>query len=619
MERLVPVSYWVALLWALAVLVGLVGLGRLVARWVGQDPAFSEGWGLHATLGMGVYLAAGGVLAVTGLCNEWGITLLIGVGVVVFVATTVRQARSKPCNLAELPWSSWPAWVCVAFLFCGGLVWQLHLGPGDDYPAYFEYCEKLLSTGSFDEPFSWRRLASLGGQTLLQCSILAQTSWINVQAFETALCPVILLGLIFGFRGGVLARRPVGLLIALIAITTRMIRINTASHSTGVVLLLGLFVMLDLISTATGARRLRLWGVAGLLAAATCSLRAQNVPAAFGALGLFWLFTWMRERQALRVSLTQAAWWGGGLLLGLLPWMIMGWRSNGSPLFPLFQGSNNLAFNPLSPVGGLSQRLAPLVSMVLDPVLLPLLLCLLAIPAWKNALPAHAMAISAVFASLALAYAAAFAPDVITIPRYVQPLLLAAALAALMTAGISIRTRFAAIALGILLVITTWEDRLTYLANDYSCLANTDRLAIPLQPQTVMDYRTAQALVPEGQKILVCTDFPFVFDFQRNPISIIDFPHACSPGTKMPYQRPAEETKRYLRELGWDYVIFVDAAQSHSLYLRSNWEGFAKGNIALWKIQAPFFLDFFDTTERLAQTESVLGKVGNLTVLHLRP
>ena len=77
--------------------------------------------------------------------------------------------------------------------------------------------------------------------------------------------------------------------------------------------------------------------------------------------------------------------------------------------------------------------------------------------------------------------------------------------------------------------------------------------------------------------------------------------------------------KRYLHSLGVDYLIYVDFNRSLSLYSRAIWEKHIKGDVVLWKIQAPYFLDFFDTAERLAASESKLGQVGDLTVVQLKP
>jgi hypothetical protein len=617
MDRYLPASYGLTFLWGIAVLLGLIGLGRIVQLALGTEVTEKPGWGLQAVWGMAAYLLVGGCLSMLGACGAMAITLLIVCGLVVMIWTTVRGGWPARAAWAAFPWRLWPAFLVLGFLYAGGLFWTFNVNASDDLPAYYNYCEKLLSTGSFADPFSWRRLASLGGHTLLECSVLSQTSWSNVQAFEVALCPVILLGLMMGFRGGALARSPLGLFLMLLAITTPIIRVNTASHFTGIVIFLGLFATLDLIDR-TGGKRLRLWMLAGLVGAGFCSLRAQNVPAAVGTLGLFWMGLWCRGRLALRPAITEACCWGAGLLAGLLPWMIMSAVSQGTPLFPLFPGTNNAAFNPQAVDGSLHERFAPVFSMVFNAWLVPWLLCLLAIPSWRRALPALAVAIPAVGTALLLAYATSLAPDTTTIPRYVQPVLFTAALAALMTAALERRGRTMAWALGILVVAAGFQMRCDDLWRRYVGLNRMNEPVAPLSAR-VTQFNDAQALVPAGKRILVCSDYPFLFDHQRNPIWIIDMPHACSPAPGLPYHRPPEETAKYLRSLGVEYVIFADFEKSLSLYKRSAWQANQVGTVALWKIQAPFFLDFFDTMERLAAAGQPLGRVGDCTVLRLNP
>jgi hypothetical protein len=608
MERYFPSNYAAVFLWGIAVLLGMIGFGRLVTRAVGGEPARHAGWGLQAVWGMGVYLFAGGWLALFGACEATAIVLLIGLGLAIFIWTTYRRGLPNRADFAAIPWGWWPAFAVVALKYAGGLCWQINVNEGDDLPAYFNFCEKLLSTGSFADPFSWRRLASLGGQTLLQCSVLAHASYANAQAFEMALCPVILLGLILGFRGGVLRRSRLGIFVALIAVTTPILRVNTASHFTGIVLALGLFVTLDLVERVD-AGRLRLLAVAGLLAAGLCSLRAQFIPAAFGALGLLWLGSWMKERRSLRMAATEAGYLGVSLFVALLPWMIMGFLSGGSPMFPLFQGNNNPAFNPLAADGTLFTRLKFPLQMVLHPMLIPMLLCLLAIPICRTALAARAFSISAVLTSLALAYSMNMPMDPQTIPRYVQPLLLAAALAALMTGAVSPRSRMMVWVLGAILVTTSLPERSQNLLNHYIALSDAHRLRMPVRPRVIADYREAQLLVPEGKRILVCADLPFLFDHRRNPIWIIDMPNSASPPPGLPFQKPPEEMKRYLRQLGIEYVIFMNFDQSVMLYNRSVWQKHAQGEVAQLRIEAPYFLDFFNTTESLASSETTLGKL----------
>jgi hypothetical protein len=620
MERCFPIRYSAVFFWSLAVLLGMIGFGRIVALMVGGESAKKAGWGLHAVWGAGLFLFVGGLLGVFRACVEANITVMVLVGLALFIWTTFGAWRPVWADFAAMPWGVWPVFAVVAVTFAGGIFQQTYVNEVDDLPAYFSFCEKLLETGSFEDPFSWRRLASLGGHTLLQCTVLARGAWTDAQAFEVALCPAILLGLILGFRGGALARSWFGPFLALVAVTTPILRVNTASHFTGIIFFMGLFVTLDLIDRAE-AHRLRLFVVAGLVAAGLCTLRAQDIMAAGAALGLFWLGSWIKDKRPAREALMEAAIWGAALFLALLPWMIMGYLSSGSPLFPLFQGNNSLAFNPQGAPGPLLFRLSPLFRMMVHPALLPLLLCLFAAPAWRRSLAAQAVSASAVLTSLLLAYGLNLAPDAMTIPRYVQPLLLSSALAALMTGALLPRWRWLAPALAALVFATNLPARAKEFAGHFPTIFRYRGMKMPITFNSVVaaNYQDAQLLIPEGKRILVCTDFPFIFNYDRNPIWTVDFPHAASPPPGLPYRKPAEETKQYLRACGVEYLIFQDFSKALDLYNRRVWQRMETGDVLLSRIQAPYCLDFFDTVERLASSETNLGRVGGLTVIQFKP
>jgi hypothetical protein len=624
MEHYLPSSYYSAFAWGIIVLIGMIGLGRLLARFVDAEAGNEVGWGLHAVWGMGVYLFIGGFLAMCGVFREAVIVTLICLGVVAAVWTNLRSGLPTVSALLKAPWNLWPAFLVAAIFYLGGIVYWGRMNPCDDTLAYFYYCEKLLSTGSFDEPFSWRRLASLGGHTLLQCTVAARTSLTSAMAFELAVCPLILLGLIIGFRRGIVARTPLGLCLALAVVTTPIIRANSASHLTGVVLFLGLFITLDIVDrfeSPDQRRRLRWLAVAGMIAASACTLRAQYVPAAVGVLGLFWLASWIRDRRPRREMMIEMACVAGSVLVALLPWMIMSYRSNGTPLFPLFQGDNNLDFNPIALNQPLISKLSFPMRTVLNAALLPLILALFALPDWKRGLASRATAIACLLASMLLAYSIQLAPDEETIPRYVQPLLLSGAMAALLSAAVTPRMRIRAWAMTLLWVATTLQQRSDYLWRHYAVIRQSAMANIPYHAIDIISHRKAQDLVPAGSKILVCTNFPLLFDQQRNTIWNVDMPNAASPDPGLPFQKPPEETKRYLRGLGIEYLILTNFStrDANRLYSRPIWEYHLQADVALQKISAPYYLDFFNTMDHLIASESVLGRTGELTVVRLNP
>jgi hypothetical protein len=248
-----------------------------------------------------------------------------------------------------------------------------------------------------------------------------------------------------------------------------------------------------------------------------------------------------------------------------------------------------------------------------------LVICCLAAPAWRRGPAARSIALAAVLASLAVAYSIPLPPDKSTIPRYIQPMLLAGATVSLMAAAASLRRRVVAWALVFIVIATSLPERSENLWDAYQQFGFADKLVMPFKAGVIVDHRQAQALIPEGKRVLVCTDFPFLFEFGRNPIWIIDLPYNASPKPGLPYHRPPEEMKRYLRSLGVEYIIFEDFDAADFFYSRALRKKQAENDVPMLQAEAPYFLDFFDTIERLAASETTVGRAGNLTVIQFKP
>jgi hypothetical protein len=243
----------------------------------------------------------------------------------------------------------------------------------------------------------------------------------------------------------------------------------------------------------------------------------------------------------------------------------------------------------------------------------------MAVPEWRRSVAARAATIASLFTAGLLAYGISMSPDSNTILRYVQPLLLSGAVVALMAAAVASRRRTAAWAFCILLLTVNLPDRCGDLWNHYQALSHANKILMPFGSRVVADYREAQMLVPEGKRVLVCSDYSFLFDHRRNDLWNIDLPNGTSPSPHLPYQRPPEEMKRYLLSLGVEYVIFIDWDRSYQLYNRKTWRVHANGDVPLWRLQSSYFLDFFSVMDQLAMSETNLGRVGDLNVVQLKP
>ena len=141
---------------------------------------------------------------------------------------------------------------------------------------------------------------------------------------------------------------------------------------------------------------------------------------------------------------------------------------------------------------------------------------------------------------------------------------------------------------------------------------------------------------------------PTLLDFKR-PILILDIPGACSPAPGMPFFRGPAALKSYLQAQKIEYVAYSDFEIPQCLYDRGRWRLLFGGTYvadpsalscgvlqprpprrldpmplitdhpgALWKVQAPYFLDMMANIEALAQSEQLIYCEDGLRLVRLK-
>ena len=141
---------------------------------------------------------------------------------------------------------------------------------------------------------------------------------------------------------------------------------------------------------------------------------------------------------------------------------------------------------------------------------------------------------------------------------------------------------------------------------------------------------------------------PTLLDFKR-PILILDIPGACSPAPGMPFFRGPAALKSYLQAQKIEYVAYSDFEIPQCLYDRGRWRLLFGGTYvtdpsaphcgvpqprpprrldpmtmitahpgALWKIQAPYFLDMMANIDALAQSQQLIYCDHGLRLVRLK-
>ncbi|MEW5848259.1 MAG: hypothetical protein AB2A00_05565 [Myxococcota bacterium] len=625
-----PGNPWAVLCWSACLLLACAGWGRLVERVLtGGNRA---DLGLQSAWGLGALVATGGWLCVGRAVSPGTAFLLVNGGVLALAATLALDRRRE---VARLHWATRAvtlrplvtagvlvALLLAAFQFVGAVAdWSFNVN--DDYVAYFPFARKMLQTGTLDEPFSLRRLSTLGGQSFLHALLLPVANEYQLHVLDRGVCLLLMALLVVGALGRGSAT---AVLVALwLVVLLPNNRVNTTSHMSGAVLFLALFRTLQWLGrvkvSSVGAGVLL-----GMLAAAVCTFR-QNfmlVAALLVGAGLASRIADAprgRRSAAFRTVLSTAV---CGLVF-LVPWMIASHRSSGTFLFPVFPGNFSQQFSFSATSESWQSRARFLWDNLTHPHpfrAAPLFLVAgLLLRPWRShrALVSLVVAVVLGWVSLVLAFPTSDPPN---LSRYSYAFLLAAAVAVVLE-GLSSAGRLGG-------VVTTVAAGIQLLASTPAALEQARKDAhhvgpvyfgdAPLLPAFMLravSYEGLQASVPEGGALLVMLDFPFLLDFTRNPIVNIDTPGAVAPPPGLPVSDGGERVADYLTTVGIPYVAFVRPERAVHMYRRDLWEGLRDDPSPLTRAQVRMYLGTMDALAELSRSRVRLHDDGTLVVLDL--
>jgi len=618
-----------AAIWGLVLLVSFAGWGSLVARWTAAGGRADVG--LRLAWGMAVLLAVGGIACLASIATRGVLLALVLVGVALeyrFRAVTMGGAAIRPRlrDAAVLV----PMAVLVTLQYYGGAA-GLRL-TADDHTAYLVYPQKILAAGTLLEPFSLRRLASYGGQSLLQAFTLIGSAhaW-QLPLLDMGICLVVVLALIVADRDRV--RTSLWWVPVLLLLTLPNIRANSASLMSGVVFFLALFRTAS--SAALEASPWRRRVVLGMLAAAVGTLRQSylvvaaaflliyDAPALVGAVRLSGPDRWRR--------LAGAAVAPASMLACLVPWALLSYRATGTPLYPLFTGNYRAEYGQLTAA---HPSMAPATWLWINvrhcyPIrTLPLFLAAAMLVPWRltrGALPALLGASLLGFVAIVLGFQLS---DEWSMSRYYTPFMLATVLAVSMhvcsqrpadwrrdpvRAAAPAALLLAAVVFQVQgIAAQSYNDVLELVARVRGAARESSALVAQGEP-----YRALQASIPAGAPLFVMLDRPFLLDFRRNPIDLIDLPGQVSPPPGVPFEDD-EAFVRYLTAQGFRYVAFVRSKASEHQYRRETWQGLVGLRPSpLWRKGAPLVLKVLDRFEGLDASRSHVYDDGRIVALDL--
>lgn len=616
---------WIASQMGLLLLAACAGWGSSLARMIA--PARTVDLGLRMVWGMSLLLFFGGVIALLHAFSNGAVFVLIELGLLQAAAAAWKEQRSLGRWLRIFVGRMTLARAVCGALLCAVAAWAYlgaaaddYLNPYDDHPAYLPLIKRLLVTGTLFEPFSERRALSLGGQTVLQSFIYARSSFDQIQLFDSGVCKVLLLFLIWGdsYRSEKSAWHA-QFVASLLVLGLPQQNINSASYFSGACFFLGLA---RTIAWLRPLANVRTHLPVALVAAATLTLRNSYVPVLFFMLAFYAWREFRSVRHRFRVAVGVAV----AFVALLLPWLWLSIESTGSPLYPAILGNGNpdaLMLGAPRDFLDFGSRIVTAVSVMMPLSTLPLfLLAALLIRETNWHRPILGLLLGATGGFLVLLWQAPTL-DSHGIARYTFPSFAALAIFALLRGskrkrGDALRTSYVLGVLATALATFMNRDATAYLYSTFGASIRERMHAHGSRPMTLDGERElrAQSFAERGKTIGVMLDQPFALDFGRNPILNFDLPGTLSPKPGMPRFRGPEAVRTYLRNLHVRYVLFVRPDASKWLFRDALWLSHGIATEAL-QANAAYMHEFTRVLSGLATKDAIRFEEEGIVLIDL--
>ncbi|MCS7009512.1 MAG: hypothetical protein NZL93_06210, partial [Chthoniobacterales bacterium] len=313
--------------------------------------------------------------------------------------------------------------------------------------------------------------------------------------------------------------------------------------------------------------------------------------------------------------------------LALLPWMVVLYQSNQTPIFPLFLGTANPEFIQLGHKAGKIFDYFRAFAFFLSPEALVLLFFGILLPFARN----RALCISAYAFSIIVSWliCVAFGVSIFSeYYRYTFPVLCSVAFWLAIQAlnssenlseypKVSIPAYFFTLTLIFLIGFHLQNGARELVAQVESLpfqYANTQPL---LNSALTGSLKYLQKQTPVGSKIYAAVDAPYGFDFKRNDVQLADVPGGARIG-EWPLKQGPEALRRYLLTQGFQFIMAVEFEKAMLLYTRKHWLEHQRPEWFFKEVWGKYFLDFMDSVDALAKDNRLIQTAGNVRLIDLR-
>ncbi len=635
-------SFTSAAVWGTLVALSCVGYGWVLSRIFrlkSESCVLSE-FSLYAGWGLAVWIIAGGLLNYLALVSAPLLIVLVIIGDVLAVAGFMTS------TYAPMSASDRPLWILAGL--CAAFIYFLHVADWrhnliDDFTVYGFLPHQMLETGTCIDPYSWRRLSSLGGQSFMHALILAGSGFPYLQLFDRALCSALSIFMVAGLMvsrgvGGSLPARAFLVLFTLFPLPC----LNSGAISSAICLLLTVLLSIERVE-ALRLTPIKFGALLGLLFAAYVSLKANHLLVT--ALFIPLLFS----SRFLCISKLTASVEFAAFLVSFIaciaPWARLSQISSGTCLYPFLYGNQPVGFAGLGISGPNSQRISFVLNYLFYPTLSFHLISFFLFKPWTRFHLCAVIIVTALVQFLVVAYRMALVDSNMDATyRYSAPPLIVASLLCIISvlepgnlrlfglysvapvSGIpDVLARFWPVALVMVMTSTCLTgDRFKFFTFPPQFPIFTDTKGVVVSNEiAIADYKRFQALIPPGEAVLCFINHPYLLDIHRNPVTIGDMPGACSPPPHMPLFQGPRAMAQYLQENQFHYVLYSSfdtvgyyVNQRRNLYGRGDWLFWLNSDVHVWRAHAPYFLDFMDSLDKIA-VQNTLRKDDYLTLIHV--
>ncbi len=632
-------AYFPVLWWSLFIFASFLGYGELLRRVLNRREFDDLGWGLKAAWGMAVVLAIGGLLMAVHLAVTVVLSLVVVTGAaaaVWFAADSLRRKRSTWADFRV----SWPGLVLgglAALAFASSIAWPHHIDPNDDLVCYLMLPVKILQTGTLIEPFSFQRAGTFGGQALLQGLVMIVGGERNGHIPDRGFAMVMLFGILLHSSRGLKGQQAIVRFLLLFAFWLVPVpRISTHGAMDGGCILVAMLATRELALKA----QVKSWVgfiPVGVLLAGACCIRptfAVLAGAVFAAL----LFkdalgvlkskgTFLKTFAPYMVICTV------GVIL-LVPFMLVLFASNGTPMIPPFSGYVSKAYQ-IYAFNDFWKDMGAVLGFYTTSETLCIVGLLAVAVIFKAKDEAKWIVGAAILAASVIVnrYGAMAYLDQY---RFIYPLFIPLALwlicgllqktAQEEPAGATpFRERMlvpvgAALIALVAFILTNAAQGSREIRAQLTGLPDQVKEVKPFfDPNLKKAYAGLQNLVPAGAKILTMVDASYWFDFRRNTIYSINAVGSSSPPPGMPFEKGPHELANYFKGLGIRYVIAVDFDNAVLLYTRKLWTEATRPEWIYPQIWRPRFLDVMNNFDALDKEGAVVARAANARLFDLGP